>query len=70
MTTSMSYNDIIRKDSCSPLEINNYAMNLLRKMLLIYSMPFRFEWKFGDGSAAAGRIVEHCYAGPVISCPA
>ncbi len=27
-------------------------------------MPFKFEWRFGDGNKATGRIVEHCYDGP------
>ena len=27
-------------------------------------MPFKFEWRFGDGKMATGRIVEHCYDGP------
>jgi PKD repeat protein len=26
-------------------------------------MPFRYEWKFGDGSNSIGTVVEHCYKG-------
>ena len=28
------------------------------------TMPFRYDWKFGDGNKASGRVVEHCYNGP------
>lgn len=56
---------IIRKASCNPLEINNYCYEFVEENAVKYdSMPFRFEWKFGDGNKAMGRIVEHCYAGP------
>ena len=27
-------------------------------------MPFRYEWKFGDGNKAIGPLVEHCFDGP------
>ena len=27
-------------------------------------MPFRYEWKFGDGSKGTGMVVEHCFSGP------
>jgi PKD repeat protein len=27
-------------------------------------MPFRYEWKFGDGNKAIGPVVEHCFDGP------
>jgi len=56
---------IIRKASCNPLEINNYCYEFVEENAVKYdSMPFRFEWKFGDGNKATGRIVQHCYAGP------
>jgi PKD repeat protein len=28
------------------------------------TIPFRYEWKFGDDSRATGRLVEHCYGKP------
>lgn len=56
---------IIRKASCNPLEINNYCYEFVEENAVKYdSMPFNFEWKFGDGKKATGRIVEHCYDGP------
>lgn len=56
---------IIRKSTCSPLEINNYCYEFVEENAVKYdSMPFRYEWRFGDGNKATGHIVEHCYAGP------
>ncbi len=56
---------IIRKTSCNPLEINNYCYEFVEENAVKYdSMPFRFEWRFGDGKTSTGRIVEHCYDGP------
>jgi hypothetical protein len=56
---------IIRKTSCNPLEENNYCYEFVEENAVKYdTMPFRFEWKFGDGTEAAGRVVEHCYSQP------
>jgi len=56
---------IIRKTSCNPLEINNYCYEFVEENAVKYdSMPFKLEWRFGDGKKATGRIVEHCYNGP------
>ena len=56
---------IIRKASCTALEINNFCYEFVEENAVKYdSMPFKFEWRFGDGNKAFGRIVEHCYAGP------
>jgi len=56
---------VIRKSSCDTLEINNYCYEFVEENAVKYdTIPFRFEWKFGDGSKAIGRIVEHCYSGP------
>ena len=56
---------IIRKTSCDTLEINNYCYEFVEENAVKYdTMPFKFEWKFGDGKIATGRIVEHCYDGP------
>ena len=27
-------------------------------------MPFRYEWKFGDGNKGTGPVVEHCFDSP------
>jgi hypothetical protein len=56
---------IIRKTSCNPLEKNNYCYEFVEENAVKYdSMPFKFEWRFGDGNKAIGRIVEHCYSRP------
>jgi hypothetical protein len=56
---------IIRKTSCTPLEKNNYCFEFVEENAMKYdSMPFKFEWRFGDGTTAIGRSVEHCYPGP------
>lgn len=56
---------IIRKASCNPLEINNYCYEFVEENAVKYdTIPFTFDWNFGDGTKAQGRIVEHCYAGP------
>lgn len=56
---------IIRKADCDTLEINNYCYEFVEENAVKYdTMPFMYEWKFGDGQKAVGRIVEHCYEGP------
>jgi hypothetical protein len=56
---------VIRKSTCDTLEINNYCYEFVEENAVKYdTIPFNFEWKFGDGSKAMGRIVEHCYSGP------
>lgn len=56
---------IIRKASCNPLEKNNYCYEFIEENAIKYdTMPFLFEWRFGDGTKAIGRSVEHCYTGP------
>jgi hypothetical protein len=56
---------IIRKASCDKLEINNYCYEFVEENAVKYdSIPFLFEWNFGDGTKAQGRTVEHCYPGP------
>jgi len=57
--------NIIRKASCDTLQENNYCYRFFEENAVKYdTMPFRYEWKFGDGSKATGRIVEHCFDGP------
>ena len=56
---------IIRKASCNTLEKNNYCYEFVEENAVKYdTIPFRYEWRFGDGNKAFGSIVEHCYAGP------
>ena len=56
---------IIRKASCDTLSENNYCYRFFEENAVKYdTMPFRYEWKFGDGTNSVGAMVEHCYKGP------
>jgi hypothetical protein len=56
---------IIRKASCDTLAENNYCYRFFEENALKYdTMPFRYEWKFGDGSKGIGPDVIHCFKGP------
>ncbi|HNW56536.1 MAG TPA: PKD domain-containing protein [Bacteroidales bacterium] len=56
---------IIRKASCDTLVENSYCYRFFEENAVKSdSMPFRYEWKFGDGEKAIGPLVEHCYSGP------
>lgn len=56
---------IIRKSSCDTLSENNYCFEFFEENAVKWdTIPFRYEWKFGDGSKATGSLVDHCYPGP------
>ncbi len=56
---------IKRLASCNPLEENNYCYRFMEENAVKFdTMPFRYEWKFGDGDKDQGAMVEHCYKGP------
>jgi hypothetical protein len=56
---------IIRKSSCDTLSENSYCYRFVEENAIkVDTMPFRYEWKFGDGDKAIGPMVEHCYKGP------
>jgi hypothetical protein len=56
---------IIRKASCDSLQENNYCYRFFEENAVKNdTMPFRYEWKFGDGSKGTGMVVEHCFNGP------
>jgi chitodextrinase len=56
---------IIRKASCSELVENSFCYQFTEENAVKYdTLPFRYQWKFGDGSEADGAVVEHCYPGP------
>lgn len=56
---------IIRKSSCDELLYNNYCYEFIEENAVKYdTIPFIYEWEFGDGEKAEGEIVEHCYPGP------
>jgi len=56
---------IIRKPSCDTLVENSYCFRFVEENAIkVDTLPFRYEWKFGDGSKATGIVVEHCYDNP------
>jgi hypothetical protein len=56
---------IIRKAVCDTLEENNYCYRFYEENAVKNdTMPFRYEWKFGDGDTASGFSVEHCFRKP------
>lgn len=56
---------IIRKALCDTLQENNYCYRFFEENAVKNdTMPFRYEWKFGDGNSGIGRVVEHCYNSP------
>src|SRR5664280_2225997 len=56
---------IIRKATCDTLEENNYCYRFFEENAMKHdTMPFRYEWRFGDGKKGTGKVVEHCFAGP------
>jgi len=56
---------IIRKAVCDTLEENNYCYRFFEENAVKYdTVPFRYEWKFGDGDMATGAVVEHCFKIP------
>lgn len=56
---------ITRKATCNPLEKNIYCYEFIEENAVKYdSIPFKYEWKFGDGKTGLGPKVEHCYSGP------
>lgn len=56
---------IIRKYTCDLVQENSYCYEFVEENAIKYdSIPFRYEWRFGDGEKALGDHVEHCYAKP------
>jgi hypothetical protein len=57
--------NIIRKSSCDSLQENNFCYRFSEENAVKYdTLPFRYEWKFGDGNKATGPVVEHCFDAP------
>jgi hypothetical protein len=58
---------IIRKESCNTIAENSYCFRFMEENAVkADTMPFRYDWKFGDGEEASGVVVEHCYRDPGI----
>lgn len=61
-----SFSSTVRRlDACDTLIENSYCYRFTEENAVkVDTTPFRYEWKFGDGTKAAGVVVEHCYPGP------
>jgi hypothetical protein len=56
---------IMRKASCDKIEENSFCYRFVEENSVKFdTMPFRYDWNFGDGEKASGVAVEHCYNGP------
>ncbi|MBK8883236.1 MAG: PD40 domain-containing protein [Bacteroidales bacterium] len=56
---------IIRKASCDNMAENSYCYRFVEEnSAKIDTLPFRYDWSFGDGNKASGKMVEHCYESP------
>jgi PKD domain/WD40-like Beta Propeller Repeat len=56
---------IIRKIKCDTLQINNYCYEFYDENAIKFdTIPFRYQWDFGDGSMAEGVKADHCFKGP------
>lgn len=56
---------IVRRDDCSTQEENNFCYDFHEVNAVLYdTIPFDYEWDFGDGHKAKGVRAEHCYDGP------
>lgn len=56
---------IIRWAQCDTLQENNYCYEFFEENAVKFdTLPFRYEWNFGDGQKAIGARAEHCYSKP------
>ena len=56
---------IIRKASCDSITENSYCYRFVEEnSVKLDTVPFLYNWRFGDGGEASGVMVEHCYDGP------
>lgn len=57
--------NIISKADCPTQRENSYCYEFVEENAVKYdSLPFKYEWKFGDGTKAEGPVVIHCYSAP------
>ncbi len=56
---------IVRKESCNPLEINGFCYEFYEINAVKFdTVPFQYEWDFGDGEKSLGVRAKHCFSGP------
>jgi len=55
---------IIRKVKCDSLQINNYCYEFYDENAVKFdTIPFKYQWDFGDGVQAEGVKADHCFKG-------
>jgi hypothetical protein len=56
---------IIRKAKFDTLVENSYCYRFVEENAVKFdTLPFRYEWRFGDGEKGTGAVVEHCFKEP------
>lgn len=56
---------IMRKATCDNIAEDSYCYRFMEENSAKFdTLPFRYNWSFGDGQKASGVIVEHCYKSP------
>lgn len=56
---------LIRKDNCQPQQTNSFCYDFYEVNAVRFdTIPFEYEWDFGDGKRARGARAEHCFDSP------
>jgi len=53
------------RESCNPLEMEGFCEDFYEVNAVQFdTVPFQYEWDFGDGQKSLGARSDHCFAGP------
>jgi hypothetical protein len=56
---------VIRQENCDTLEVNSFCYEFYEENAIMFdTIPFQYEWDFGDGHKGLGVRAEHCFDGP------
>ncbi len=61
-----SFRSVVKRvENCSEQEENSFCFEFWETNAVVSdTLPFEYEWDFGDGNTASGIRVEHCFDGP------